>query len=180
MTVNGVTKVLPGDRVIFKDVSASFLDGAKIGIVGPNGAGKSTLLKMLAGADREFDGDVWRKDGLRIGHLAQEPELDPTKDVHGNIMEGLRFKTDLLDRFNAISEAMADPDADFDKVRRPSRPAAPAIAERPSRLPRACCRPAHPGRAPGRRGRAPARPRRGATSPARPRPRPCLALPPRS
>ena len=117
MTVNGVTKVLPGDRVIFKDVSASFLDGAKIGIVGPNGAGKSTLLKMLAGADREFDGDVWRKDGLRIGHLAQEPELDPTKDVHGNIMEGLRFKTDLLDRFNAISEAMADPDADFDKVR---------------------------------------------------------------
>jgi hypothetical protein len=116
MSVDAVTKVLPGHRTVLKDVACTFLEGAKIGVVGPNGAGKSTLLRILAGEDREFDGTFWRRDGCRVGFLAQEPVLDPAKDVHGNIMDGLKFKTDLLDRFNEISHALADPNADFDKV----------------------------------------------------------------
>jgi len=144
--VAGLTKVLPGDRVIFKDVSVSFLGGAKIGVVGPNGAGKSTLLRVLSGADRDFDGDIWRRDGLRIGHLAQEPELDPTKNVHDNIMDGLKHKTDLLARFEEISAQMADPDADmtavstaWSVVRRACLPAGPLPAERARPPPPASC-----------------------------------------
>lgn len=116
MTVNEATKVLPGGRVLFKDIDLAFLRGAKVGVVGLNGSGKSSLFRILAGTDREFDGKVWSSDGIRVGYLEQEPVLDPAKDVHGNIMDGLREKTQLLKRFEELSESLGDPDCDFDKV----------------------------------------------------------------
>lgn len=114
--VEGLSKVLPGGRPLFNEVTLSFLQGAKIGVLGPNGVGKSTLLKAIAKIDEDVDGKVWHREGLRVGYLAQEPQLDAAKDVHGNIMDGLKEKTDLLRRFDAISEAMGDPDADFDAL----------------------------------------------------------------
>jgi hypothetical protein len=116
MHMRGLTKILPGGRVLFKDVSLAFQRGAKIGVLGLNGTGKSSLLKIIGGVDSEFDGDMWRKAGLRIGYLAQEPRLDEGKSVHDNIMDGLREKTDLLARFDAVNAAMADPDADLDAL----------------------------------------------------------------
>jgi ABC-type nitrate/sulfonate/bicarbonate transport system ATPase subunit len=106
-SVRGLGKTLPGGRVLFKDVSLGFQRGAKIGVLGLNGSGKSSLLKVIAGVDTEFDGDYWKADGLRVGYLAQEPVLDASKSVHENIMEGLREKTDLLARYEALSTEMA-------------------------------------------------------------------------
>lgn len=120
LTVTGVSKILPGNRTVLNDVTVSFLGGAKIGVVGPNGAGKSTLLKLLAGIDKEFDGEIWSREGLRIGHLSQEPELDASKSVHENIMDGLRFKTDLVDRFNELSNELSNPEADMTAVSVPA------------------------------------------------------------
>ena len=111
-----VTKTLPGGRVLFKDISLAFQRGAKIGVLGLNGAGKSSLLKILAGVDTEFDGERWFKPGLRLGYLSQEPQLDEAKNVHHNIMDGLKEKTDLLEAFEACSAAMAEPDADIDAL----------------------------------------------------------------
>jgi ATPase subunit of ABC transporter with duplicated ATPase domains len=116
LTVTSVTKILPGSRTVLNDVSVSFLVGAKIGVVGPNGAGKSTLLKLLAGEDKEFDGEIWSRQGLRIGYLAQEPELDSSKSVHENIMDGLKHKTDLVKRFNELSAQLSEPDVDMAEV----------------------------------------------------------------
>lgn len=112
--MRGVTKTLPGGRVLFKDISLAFQRGAKIGVLGLNGAGKSSLLKILAGIDTEFDGDRWCKPATRVGYLAQEPVLDENRSVHENIMDGLKEKTDLLEAFEACSAAMAEPDADID------------------------------------------------------------------
>ena len=146
-----LNKTLPGNRPLLTNVSLDCLRGAKVGVLGLNGSGKSTLMKIIAGIEKDVDGEVWRKDNIKFGYLEQEPELDPEKvrtravnavaaplagsasppccvpnglcgctlarqDVRGNIMDGLKEKTDLLARFNDISMAMAEPDADFDKL----------------------------------------------------------------
>ena len=106
--MNGLSKTFTGGREILKDVRLSFFPGAKIGVLGVNGSGKSTLLKIMAGIDTEFVGEAWAADGVKIGYLAQEPDLDPSKDVHGNILDGLGETKDLVDRFNAVSARFAE------------------------------------------------------------------------
>jgi energy-dependent translational throttle protein EttA len=104
------------DRQVLANISLSFLPGAKIGVLGPNGAGKSTLLRIMAGKDEPSSGVAERAPGASVGFLEQEPELDPAKDVRGNVEDGVRPLRDLLDRFNEISAAFAEPDADFDTL----------------------------------------------------------------
>ena len=104
-----LTKVLPGGRELVKDVSLSFFPGAKIGVLGVNGAGKSTLLRIMAGIDKEFNGEAWAADGATVGYLPQEPGLDPNKTVEENVIEGLGETTKLIARFNEISEKFAEP-----------------------------------------------------------------------
>jgi sulfate-transporting ATPase len=108
-TTNQLSKVVPPKRFILRDISLSFFPGAKIGVLGLNGAGKSTLLRIMAGVDLEFDGQARPQPGIKIGFLSQEPELDDNKDVRGNVEEGIREITALLDRFNAISDRFAEP-----------------------------------------------------------------------
>lgn len=105
-----------GDKVILDDVTLSFLPGAKIGVVGPNGAGKSSLLKIMAGIDQLSNGDTFLEPGTTVGILMQEPELDPDKTVLENVEEGVADTKAKLGRFNAISEELADPDADYDTL----------------------------------------------------------------
>lgn len=105
-----------GDKLILDDVTMSFLPGAKIGVVGPNGAGKSTILKIMAGLDTPSNGEARLSPGYSVGILMQEPELDESKTVLENVQEGVGPIKDKLDRFNEISLAMADPDADFDTL----------------------------------------------------------------
>ena len=107
--MKGLSKVYPGGREVVKDVWLSFLPGAKIGVLGPNGAGKSTLMKIMAGMDKEFNGEAWAADGARIGYLSQEPELDAAKTVRENVMDALAATRDLLERFNEISAKFAEP-----------------------------------------------------------------------
>ena len=117
--MKGLSKTYPGaPKPAFKDVTLSFLPGAKIAIIGPNGAGKSTLMKVIAGIDKEFVGEAWAAEGITVGYLPQEPQLDASKDVRGNVMDGVRPVADMMTRFNAISAEMADPkdDTDFDKL----------------------------------------------------------------
>ena len=104
-----LTKTYSGGRQILTGITLSFLPGAKIGVLGVNGAGKSTLLKIMAGRDQDFGGEAWAADGLRVGYLEQEPELDPNKDVEGNVVEGMGETKALLDRFNEISARFAEP-----------------------------------------------------------------------
>ncbi|MBI3497714.1 MAG: energy-dependent translational throttle protein EttA [Proteobacteria bacterium] len=110
--MKGLTKTYPGGREVFKDVWLSFLPGAKIGVLGPNGAGKSTLLRVMAGLEQEFAGEAWAAEGAKVGFLPQEPQLDSTKDVMGNVIEALAETKGLLDRFNEVSgkfgEEMSD------------------------------------------------------------------------
>jgi ATP-binding cassette ChvD family protein len=106
--MKGLSKVLPGGRVLIKDVWLSFLPGAKIGVIGPNGAGKSTLFRIMAGIDKEFNGEAWAAEGATVGFLPQEPELDPTKTVQENIIAGLGGIKATLDEFNAISMQLAE------------------------------------------------------------------------
>ena len=101
--MKGLTKVFPGGRKVVEDVWLSFMPGAKIGVLGLNGSGKSTLLKIMAGLDNEYQGEAWAADGLKVGFLPQEPDLDPDKDVMGNVMEGVAETKALLDRFNEVS-----------------------------------------------------------------------------
>ncbi len=96
-------KTYPGGREVLKDIWLSFLPGAKIGVIGGNGAGKSTLLKIMAGVEKDFSGEAWAADGVKIGYLAQEPELDPAKTVMENVLEGLGETKRLVDRFNEVS-----------------------------------------------------------------------------
>ncbi|MET0805941.1 MAG: ATP-binding cassette domain-containing protein, partial [Lacisediminihabitans sp.] len=105
-----------GDKLILDDVTMSFLPGAKIGVVGPNGAGKSTILKIMAGLDTPSNGEARRSPGFSVGILMQEPELDETKTVLENVQEGVGPIKAKVDRFNEVSLAMADPDADFDAL----------------------------------------------------------------
>ncbi|HEX4519786.1 MAG TPA: energy-dependent translational throttle protein EttA [Gaiellaceae bacterium] len=102
------------DRQVLADISLSFFHGAKIGVLGPNGSGKSTLLRIMAGREETSSGEAQLAPGATVGLLEQEPELDPAKDVRGNVEDGVRELRDLLDRFNAISAAFAEPDADYD------------------------------------------------------------------
>lgn len=101
--MKGLTKAYPGGRKVVEDVWLSFMPGAKIGVLGLNGAGKSTLLRIMAGLDTEFQGEAWAADGIEVGFLEQEPQLDPNKDVLGNVMEGVAKTKALLDRFNEVS-----------------------------------------------------------------------------
>ncbi|MBF0186582.1 MAG: energy-dependent translational throttle protein EttA [Magnetococcales bacterium] len=102
-TMREVTKVVPPKRVILENITLAFLPGAKIGVLGLNGAGKSSVLKIMAGIDKDFNGEARPADGTKVGYLPQEPELDPEKDVRGNVEDGVREVKDLLDRFNEVS-----------------------------------------------------------------------------
>jgi ATP-binding cassette ChvD family protein len=108
-TMNRVAKIVPPKRFIIRDISLSFFPGAKIGVLGLNGSGKSTLLRIMAGIDREFDGEARPQSGINIGYLPQEPELDNSRDVRGNVEDGLGETKVLLDRFNEISMLFAEP-----------------------------------------------------------------------
>jgi ATP-binding cassette ChvD family protein len=114
--MKGLRKVIPPSRIILDDIWLSFYPGAKIGVLGPNGAGKSSLLRIMAGVDTDFQGEAWAHKGTRVGYLPQEPQLDPAKDVRGNVEEALQHQRQMLNRFNEISAAFAEPDADFDKL----------------------------------------------------------------
>ena len=104
-----LNKILPGGRELLKNISLSFYPGAKIGVLGVNGAGKSTLLKIMAGIETEFNGEAWSADGTSVGYLPQEPDLNPSKDVAGNVMEGVGAVKNLIDRFNEVSAKFAEP-----------------------------------------------------------------------
>ena len=115
-TMNRVSKVVPPKREILKDISLSFFPGAKIGVLGLNGSGKSTLLKIMAGIDKEFQGEARPMPGIKIGYLAQEPLLDPEKDVRGNVEDGMREAVDALKDLDQVYLDYAEPDADFDAL----------------------------------------------------------------
>ncbi len=114
--MNGLNKAWPGGKKVLENITLSFFPGVKIGVLGPNGAGKSTLLKVMAGLDKDFTGEAWAAQGARVGYLPQEPKLDEKKTVQQNVMEGLADIKKMVDRYNEISAAMAEPDADFDKL----------------------------------------------------------------
>ncbi|TMK12872.1 MAG: energy-dependent translational throttle protein EttA [Alphaproteobacteria bacterium] len=106
--MKGLGKTYPGGREVLRDIRLSFLPGAKIGVLGLNGAGKSTLLRIMAGQERDFVGEAWAAEGVRVGYLPQEPVLDPEKDVAGNVTEGLAETKALLERFEAVSARFAE------------------------------------------------------------------------
>ena len=114
--MKGLNKTFPGGKQVLKDIWLSFLPGAKIGVLGLNGAGKSTLLKLMAGQDDNFTGEAWAAEGAKVGMLEQEPKLDPKKDVLGNVMDGAGEMAQMLARFEEVSNAFSDPDADMDKL----------------------------------------------------------------
>jgi energy-dependent translational throttle protein EttA len=114
--MKALRKVVPPSRVILDDIWLSFYPGAKIGVLGANGAGKSSLLRIMAGVDQDFQGEAWAAKGTKIGYLPQEPQLDESTDVRGNVEKAVAGQRRLLDRFNEISAAFAEPDADFDKL----------------------------------------------------------------
>ena len=115
-SMQGVGKVVAGKKEILKDIYLSFFPGAKIGVLGLNGSGKSTLLRIMAGIDTEILGETHPAPGIRIGYLSQEPELDPAKDVRGNVEEAVQPVKDALSELDAVYAAYADPDADFDAI----------------------------------------------------------------
>jgi ATP-binding cassette ChvD family protein len=114
--MKALRKVVPPSRVILDDIWLSFYPGAKIGVLGANGAGKSSLLRIMAGVDQDFQGEAWAAKGTKIGYLPQEPQLDATKNVRENVELAVADQRKLLERFNEISAAFAEPDADFDKL----------------------------------------------------------------
>jgi sulfate-transporting ATPase len=115
-SMNRVGKIVPPKKYILKDISLSFFPGAKIGVLGLNGSGKSTLLRIMAGIDKEIEGEAIPQKGIHIGYLPQEPQLDPNKNVRGNVEEAVADIKAVLDRFNEVNNAFADPDADFDTL----------------------------------------------------------------
>ncbi|HEX8443819.1 MAG TPA: energy-dependent translational throttle protein EttA [Allosphingosinicella sp.] len=117
--MKGMTKTFPGaPKPILNNIHLQFYPDAKIAIIGPNGSGKSTLMKIMAGRDKEYVGEAWPGEHIRVGYLEQEPQLDPSKTVKENVMDGVRATADMMDRFNEISTIMGDPpeDADFDAL----------------------------------------------------------------
>ena len=115
-SMNRVGKIVPPKREILKDISLSFFPGAKIGVLGLNGAGKSTLLKIMAGVDQDYNGEARPMPGISVGYLPQEPQLDPEKDVRGNVEEGVQEAVDALAELDQVYAAYAEPDADFDAL----------------------------------------------------------------
>ncbi len=115
-TMRDLRRFYPPDREVLKGIYLSFFPGAKIGVIGNNGSGKSSLLRIMAGLDDGFTGEARLTPGFTVGYLAQEPELDPTKDVVGNVSDGVAEARDLLKRFDEINASFADPDADFDAL----------------------------------------------------------------
>ncbi len=115
-TMHKVGRFHPPDRDVLKDISLSFYPGAKIGVIGPNGAGKSSLLRIMAGVDQDFTGDARLTPGFSVGFLEQEPQLDPSKDVMGNVMDGVGQVAGLLADYDEVLAAWSDPDADFEKL----------------------------------------------------------------
>ena len=110
--MQGLTKVWPGGKKVLENIHLSFYPDAKIGVLGVNGSGKSTLLRIMAGIDKEFSGDGWVADGARVGYLPQEPQLDTSLDVRGNVMLGVKAKKDILDRYNELAMNYSDETAD--------------------------------------------------------------------
>jgi len=115
-TMIGVSKIVPPKRAIIKDISLSFFPGAKIGLLGLNGAGKSTVLRIMAGVDTEYNGEARPQPGIKIGYLAQEPQLDPEKTVRESVEEGVSHITDAQAQLDAVYAAYAEEGADFDKL----------------------------------------------------------------
>jgi len=115
-TCHKLARHYPPDRTVLENISLSFYPGAKIGVIGSNGSGKSSLLRIMAGLDDGFSGDARLTPGFTVGYLPQEPELDPTKDVRGNVMEGVAEVQSIIDRYNEVMAMWADPDADYDKI----------------------------------------------------------------
>jgi energy-dependent translational throttle protein EttA len=115
-TMRDLRRFYPPDREVLRGINLSFYPGAKIGVIGANGSGKSSLLRIMAGLDDGFTGEARLTPGFSVGFLSQEPQLDPTKDVVGNVSDGVGEQRDLLVRFNEVCAAMADPDADFDAL----------------------------------------------------------------
>ena len=110
--MSGVSKTYPGGKKCFENINLNFLPGVKIGVVGVNGAGKSTLLKIMAGWDKEFSGEAWHAEGAKVGYLPQEPELDPSLDVRGNVMLGVAEKKAILDKYNELAMNYSDETAE--------------------------------------------------------------------
>jgi sulfate-transporting ATPase len=115
-TMHKVGRFIPPDRDVLKDITLAFYPGAKIGVLGPNGAGKSTLLRIMAGIDQDFSGEARLTDGFTVGMLEQEPHLDPSKDVMGNVMDGVGEVADLLQEYDQVLAGWSDPDADYEKL----------------------------------------------------------------
>ena len=115
-TMIGVGKIVPPKREILKNISLSFFPGAKIGVLGLNGAGKSTLLRIMAGIDTDIIGEARPMPDMKVGYLPQEPQLDESKDVRGNVEDGLREPLDALQGLDEVYAAYAEPDADFDAL----------------------------------------------------------------
>jgi len=115
-TSHKLTRVHPPDKTVLENISISFYPGAKIGVIGANGAGKSTLLKIMAGLDDGYSGQARLTPGFTVGYLAQEPQLDPAKDVRGNVMDGVAAVQSIIDRYNEVMAMWAEPDADYDKI----------------------------------------------------------------
>src|SRR3954469_12189465 len=114
ITMRDLRRVHPPDREVLRGINISMYPGAKIGVLGLNGSGKSTLLRIMAGEDDGYSGEVRLAPGFSVGHLPQEPVLDPKKDVLGNVTDGVAPIKSLLDRFESVCNAMGEPDADFD------------------------------------------------------------------
>src|SRR5256885_7623657 len=106
--MQGLSKAYAGGKKVLENIHLSFYPEAKIGVLGPNGSGKSTLLKIMAGTEKEFSGEAWLADGATVGFLPQEPQLDPSQDVRGNVMEGLAAKQAILDRYNELMMNYSD------------------------------------------------------------------------
>ena len=133
------SRFYPPDRQVLTDITLAFYPGAKIGVIGSNGSGKSSLLRIMAGTDDGYTGDAQLTRGFTVGHLEQEPQLDPTKDVVGNVMDGLGDVAGLLGRYDAVLAGWAEPDADYEKLgeqqaqlEKKSRPPARGICSAPS------------------------------------------------
>ena len=106
--MDGLSKAYAGGKKVFENIRLSFLPGVKIGVVGVNGAGKSSLLRIMAGTDKDFQGEARPAKGVTVGYLPQEPELDPALDVRGNVMEGVAAKRALLERYNEVAMKVAE------------------------------------------------------------------------
>src|SRR5215207_6194037 len=106
----------PPDRQVLDGITLAFFPGAKIGVIGSNGSGKSSLLRIMAGEDDGYTGEARLTPGFTVGHLSQEPQLDPTRDVKGNVMDGVREVQALIDQYNAVMAKWSEPDADYDAV----------------------------------------------------------------